>query len=160
MRPRLPRPLLLRRGLSVPLVVGGLLGGLGCAPGQGNAPAGPPPPPVEVELHTDRESYDRYEPIRLSLVVANRGGEAVVLPFPTSQRHDVVIRDGGGAILWRWSDGRSFAQVRGEAVVEPAESLRWTVTFDGSLPPGEYLAEGWGMGPLTSLPATRSFQVR
>jgi hypothetical protein len=145
-------------GRASALVLAALMAG--CAlPGSGGGPATPDLPAVELELRTDRPGYDRFQPIRMILTVRNDGRAPVTLAFPTSQRYDFQVMDEDGGVLWRWSDGRAFAQVPGEEHLQPGESLSWLATFDGALAPGEYAVEGGLPGPLAPLRDEATFQV-
>jgi hypothetical protein len=44
------------------------------------------------------------------LVVTNQTSSVVRLEFPTAQQFELVVRDAGGRELWKWSNGRAFAQ--------------------------------------------------
>jgi hypothetical protein len=132
----------------------------GCGPGWGEGRPGPALPPVELALGTDLEVYDRYEPVRLTLTVTNGGRNPVTLRFPTSQRYDFRVMDSGGTMLWRWSDGRAFAQVPGEAVLEPGGTLTWVGTFEGALDSGTYTGLGSLSPPMDGLRAEATFEVR
>ncbi|MFC4356676.1 BsuPI-related putative proteinase inhibitor [Halobium salinum] len=80
--------------------------------------------------------------VRFTLAVENDGEEAVTLSFRDSMRADFAVRagdDDGGTEVWRWSEGRMFAQMLGTETVGAGE----TVTFEGTWDdpePGEYVA--------------------
>jgi hypothetical protein len=135
-----------------------LLAGCGLRPDP--ADTDPAFPRVELELRMDRSVYQRHEPVRMILTVRNPGSDSVAIPFPSSQRYDFRVLGEGGRVLWRWSDGRSFAQVTGEEVLEAGGSVTWIATFEGALEPGEYHCEGHLPDPLDRLRARASFLVR
>ncbi len=63
-----------------------------------------------------------YEPCalaRLTLRLAGTG--AAKLSFPTSQLYEMELRDPAGKVIWRYSDGKAFAQAVRELVVNPGE---------------------------------------
>ncbi len=132
----------------------------GCSPGWGEGRPAPALPPVHLELETDGEVYDRFEPVRLTLTVTNQGRNSVTLQFPTSQRYDFRVMDSEGTMLWRWSDGRAFAQVSGEEVLESGGTLTWSGTFEGALDSGTYTALGTLPPPMGGLWAEATFEVR
>ncbi len=117
---------------------------------------GEPLPPTafaEVEVSSEREAVPSHEPIHFTLSLHNRGSDSLLLRFPTSQRYDLQIVDESGTSRWRWSDGRSFAQVLEEEQLDPGETRVWRVTFEGVLSPGRYTVEGMVVareGPLRS----------
>ena len=132
----------------------------GCSPGWGEGRPGPLLPPVDLELETDLEVYDRYEPVRLTLTVTNRGRNPVVLRFPSSQRHDFRVIDSEGTMLWLWSDRRAFGQVSGEEVLESGANRTWSGIFEGTLDSGTYTGLGSLPSPMDGLRAETTFQVR
>jgi intracellular proteinase inhibitor BsuPI len=75
--------------------------------------------------------------VRWIFRVTNSGGRSRRLSFPSSERGDVVLLDGGGE-RYRWSRERVFAAVVGERLLAPGE--RWTFVLVDSLrvPPGRY----------------------
>lgn len=64
------------------------------------------------------------EVVRLVLHVTNTSDRPVTLHFPTAQVYDFAIRLPDGATLWRWSEGRAFAQVLTDRTLAPGET--WT----------------------------------
>ena len=81
--------------------------------------------------------------VRMTLTVTNGSDDPVGLRFPSAQRYDFVIRESGDrTVRWRWSEGRMFAQVTGEEVVPPGDSVRYEATFDEGLEPGLYTVVG------------------
>ncbi|MFB6172184.1 MAG: BsuPI-related putative proteinase inhibitor [Haloarculaceae archaeon] len=78
-------------------------------------------------------------PVRFVLAVTNGNDAAVELTFPEGARADFAVHDGGE--VWRWSDGRAFAQVVETVRLAPGE----TIEFEGEWPdpdPGRYEATG------------------
>ena len=77
--------------------------------------------------------------VTFDLSVVNAGSTPIELTFRDACRADfAVYRDGDE--MWRYSDGRGFAQSRTEASLQPGEAA----TFGGTGPdpePGDYTAE-------------------
>jgi hypothetical protein len=93
----------------------------------------------------------------LTLRVCNKTTETIEKTFSTAQRYDFeVSRDGDR--VWRWSDGRVFAQVYGQETWEPDQCKSYSESWDGRdsegnpTGPGEYQA----VGVLSSSPPLRS----
>jgi hypothetical protein len=102
MRPHIPsRRLLLA---IVALAAAGLL----AAVDRGRA--NEPDSALQVYAQTGSRTYKPGQEVELILKVVNPGPSEVTLRFPSSQQADFVIADHGRPI-WRWSDGRVFAQV-------------------------------------------------
>lgn len=88
-------------------------------------------------------AFKTGEPIPLELNVRYGGEEPLILSFSTAQRYDFQIGKEGGEILWRWSEGRMFAQVLGRVVLRPDRpEIRYRAMVQGHLPPGRYQVRG------------------
>jgi hypothetical protein len=74
------------------------------------------------------------------LHITNATTRPIALEFATSQRYDVEIWSNGSRV-WRWSDGKSFAQVLGEEAMAPGETRRYTAAWHPS-GPGAWEARG------------------
>ncbi|MCB1013949.1 MAG: hypothetical protein KDB10_02355 [Acidimicrobiales bacterium] len=100
----------------------------------------PGPANAAADLEVRVQLGETLEPgrVRWALTVANRGDEAVVLAYPTSQDGDVVLRDGRGE-AYRWSAERAFAQQLRCQVIGAAQEYRIEL---GGVPldvaPGDY----------------------
>ncbi|MFB6135766.1 MAG: BsuPI-related putative proteinase inhibitor [Halobacteriaceae archaeon] len=70
--------------------------------------------------------------------VRNEGDEDATLTFSTGQRAEFEVYDGDERV-WRWSDDRMFAQLLGEEVLAPGESLTVEGAWDAP-EGGEYTA--------------------
>jgi len=66
--------------------------------------------------------------------------------FLTSQRFGVSVRDGKGNEVWRWGDGRAFANNIGYLALTPGQSAVFHASWSGldrerkPLPAGDYVA--------------------
>lgn len=98
-------------------------------------------------LTTDRRTYRRGDPVRITLTKRNVTNRAIVLRYRTSQRFDFVVRR-GRELVWRWSDGRVFAQTTATVRLAPGESQVFRATWDQrdtrgrQVSPGIYTIEG------------------
>ena len=80
-----------------------------------------------VSVVTDKPSYAKGEPIAMTFKVFNQTEERITFHFSDAQRYDFIIEDRKGNKVWRWSDGRMFAQVLGEETLGPGrEELSYT----------------------------------
>lgn len=156
----------IRSGALVALVFGA---SVACGrPPDGSSPGGCAPNPpaermadsLELRSSTDRDAYAPGDPVELTLILANRGAEAVTLEFSDAQRFDFRILVDDGEPVWRWSDDHAFAQVLGEERLAPGDSLTWSASHEGPLPEGDYLAEGVVPALNRTLRAEASFRVR
>jgi hypothetical protein len=91
---------------------------------------------------TTKNAYAREEAVDVTLNVMNRGTVPAQLTFPTAQRYDVLIHDAQGRQVWRWSDGKMFAQVLGEETIQPGRRLVYRVRVRDTLAPGAYRVTG------------------
>jgi hypothetical protein len=79
--------------------------------------------------------------VRFTLVVENGRSDPVSVTFRDSGDADFAVLAADGETVWRWSDGRAFAQVLRPAEFAPGESA----TFEAEWPaprPGDYTAVG------------------
>jgi hypothetical protein len=101
---------------------------------------------LEVTLDVKERSVPNRG-AEFTLKACNTGPETVERHFPDAQRYDFAVKRNDD-VVWRWSDGRSFAQVTGREEWEPGECKTWKETWDGMTtsgapaPSGEYEAVG------------------
>ncbi len=63
--------------------------------------------------------------IDVTISVVNKGKEAVRLEFPSSLRMEVVVKDGGGKVVSRWSDDQRIEKEPAVVIVNPKERLEY-----------------------------------
>ena len=96
-----------------------------------------------VSLTTDKAIYTVGESIVMELIVFNRTAENLTFDFRNAQHYDFVIEDTEGTRVWRWAEGRGFAQVLGEETLGPGrEEVVYTETYTEQLQPGCYKVIG------------------
>lgn len=98
-----------------------------------------------AELASSLEVEIGAEDIRFMLRVTNGAtAEEVVLRFPTAQRFDFLVLSSDGETVWRWSEGRLFAQVLGTERLAPGETVYYTAVWDypADLTTGRFRAVG------------------
>ncbi len=96
-----------------------------------------------VSLTTDKAIYAAGESIVMELIVFNRAAESLTFDFRDAQHYDFIIEDAEGNSVWRWAEGRMFAQVLGEETLGPGrEEVVYTETYAGPLQPGGYKVIG------------------
>ena len=76
--------------------------------------------------------------VTFSYTVTNDGDDPVELSFSDAQTHDVAVLDGGSEV-WRWSDGRMFAQMLQSETLDSGESVTYEIEWS-SPSPGDYEA--------------------
>ena len=96
-----------------------------------------------ISIMIDKMSYSVGEPIMMTLKIFNYVEEDVVFNFNTSQRYDFIIEDEEGNEIWRWSEGRMFAQMLGEEILGPRNpEVIYTAEYKDKLSPGYYKITG------------------
>ena len=80
-------------------------------------------------------------------------GEAIHLIYADSQDYDVALWDSNGDQIYKWSDGKAFAQGERSRRVPGRLTQEVEIDLREPLPDGHYLMEAW----LTAGPARRSF---
>jgi len=92
-------------------------------------------------------SQQSAENITFRIGVENTGSSAETLNFGNSQFFDIEVRTASGALVWRWSTGKSFLDVLWSLDLDPGESsvheTVWDLTddFQQPLPRGSYKAK-------------------
>jgi hypothetical protein len=76
--------------------------------------------------------------VQFVFTVRNDGDEPVDLQFADALEADFVALDGDREV-WRFSEGRMFAQALGSATVAPGEAETYAASWDDP-DPGEYAA--------------------
>lgn len=141
----------------VSLALAGSMAGWGEEGPAGSTRAGEPSADRELVLDLDLvdtsgaevQAVRQGEPVTLRLVLHNRGDAPQRLRFPSACTYDIRIAEPRGREIWRWSQGRMFAQVLTEVVVDAGASREYRVSWGqttsegGTAPPGLYEVEGW-----------------
>lgn len=110
----------------------------------GVADSPPTPTGLRVVVQTGTLYPKPGDEVTIILDLINTGSEPLTLQFPTAQRFDFEVIEIQRSI-WKWSDGRMFAQVVSTLTLAPGESRRFTARWsqrdrDGGLvAPGTYL---------------------
>lgn len=84
--------------------------------------------------------------IEARFALQNRTDQDLALDFRTAQVFDIVLRNASGREVWRWSDGRLFAQFGSQQIVAAGKDLvieEQILTRIGrtDIPPGDYTLE-------------------
>jgi hypothetical protein len=103
---------------------------------------------LRTELSLSEEEVDRAGPVTFSLSLENTTDQPVRVPFATAQKYDFeVLRN--NRPVWRWSQGKFFAQSLTSAVIRPREEVTYSVTWNlrnsegVRVPPGQYTVRGY-----------------
>lgn len=80
--------------------------------------------------------------LALKVSVTNVSKEPRKLSFRSSQRYDFWIIDSTGVEVWRWSDGRMFAQMLEDVTLKPGETLDFAESWDLTDASGAPVKEG------------------
>lgn len=96
--------------------------------------------PIGIDLSTFGVFFEPGKPIQLAITIAVR--EPMTLYYRTSQRYDLAAIDSQGQEVWRWSQGRTFAQVTGEVPLEANEMLSFAETWDQRDDAGQQVSPG------------------
>ena len=96
-----------------------------------------------VSLTTDKAVYAVGDRIVIELIVFNRTAKNLTFDVGDAQHYDFIIENTEGNGVWRWAEGRMFAQVLGEETLGPGrEEVVYTETYAGPLQPGDYEVTG------------------
>lgn len=112
---------------------------------------------IHVDLDVNEEALGPARRIGFTLTACNKSEEPVERDFPSSQRYDFEVQK-DGKFVWRWSDGRAFAQVFTTERWEPGECKSYTDYWSGRYPDGSRAESGQyeATGTLTSDPPLKA----
>ncbi len=120
---------------------------------------------VSFGLTLDRYVYPASGEIVARLTLRNHRWAPLEVMFPTTQVYDFVLRNEKGEVVYRWSEGRGFAEVlRRETHGYGERNYPLLVPLRDqagrSLPAGRYTAEAWlaAMQPR-AYSATAGFEI-
>ena len=123
-------------------------------------------PGLTLTLSSRAASYAPGERATFTLVARNAGTTPVSLTFSSAQRFDLVILEASGREIWRWSQGKVFAQVMGTQTLAPGETISFDAQWDQrdaagkAVPPGNYTARAWLTARGVPQQAQAPFTVR
>ncbi|MBS3909465.1 MAG: hypothetical protein KGZ93_07545 [Actinobacteria bacterium] len=69
------------------------------------------------------------EDLAMTVSVTNTAKEPRELSFRSSQRYDFRVVDANGDEVWRWSEGRMFAQVLEDVVLQSARKTEYSESW-------------------------------
>lgn len=90
---------------------------------------------LEADVSTGSRGADA---VAFAFVVTNTGSEPVELRFSDAAKAEFVVEDEGREV-WRYTDGRAFAQMISSERLAPDESAIYEVEWEDPRP-GEYTA--------------------
>ncbi|CAM3658805.1 BsuPI-related putative proteinase inhibitor [Mesobacillus zeae] len=64
------------------------------------------------------------------LILKNDSNEALVFEFPTSQHYEITVSDPEGNVVYRYSEGKAFAQVIKNLMLQPGQKVTWKESWD------------------------------
>ena len=86
------------------------------------------------EIAQELQVEERRGRLLITLTVTNDGDEPYTIEHPNGQEYDFIVLDKRGQVLWRWSDGRMFAQTLSTSIVDAHRS----VTYEAEIERQEY----------------------
>jgi len=91
-----------------------------------------------------RAEFELGEPIEVTLSVTNCSDARATIRYRDAQRYDFTVSPVGaqGREVWRWSQGKTSAQVLGEETFEPGETKTYTEVWDQMSNLGEQVSPG------------------
>lgn len=105
-------------------------------------------PGTNFRLAERREIYANF-------TIRNRTSRLIMLEFPTTQRFELVLRDGAGVEIERWSTDRKFEDIPAVVTINPDEKI----VFSGGLSTRDLVA-GKAYWVEASVPGYPQFQRR
>ena len=122
------------------------------------------PSPLQVSLLTDQLVYLPGEAVHLTLTLTNTSNADITLSFRSSHQTDFVIQRDEHEI-WRWSEGRMFAQALTVMKIKPKGRRKIDVIWDQKdlqgreVPVNSYEAVGLLLAERQPYRAVASFKI-
>ncbi len=114
---------------------------------------------VRVSLSINARLINKNYPVGVCLSVTNLRKKNLRLVSNSAQLFEFTIYLKKGTRVWRWSDGKFFAQVVTEIKFAPGETRNYRISLSAKkLEPGEYVLEGV-FTPLANLKPRVGFSV-
>lgn len=115
-------------------------------------------------LYTNKRFYNRGEVIRITLSKTNITDDEINLRYSTSQIIEIVVTNAAGSVVWRYSEGKTFAQFQRLITIFPGGTQvineNWNQLSNAGVqvPPGTYNITVTNLGTDVSL--TVQVQIR
>lgn len=96
---------------------------------------------------TTKAKFAKDVPVPLKLEVKNKTAEPARFRWTSAKTHDFTVKDAGGAVVWRWSADKFFAQALLTKTVGPGAKMIFKADWDQRVdmrktaPAGIYKAE-------------------
>lgn len=107
---------------------------------------------------TGQLAVDSDDAVTFSYTVTNDGPDPVDLQFSNAQTHDVVVVSDGDTEMWRFSEGRMFAQMLQSTSLDAGESVTYECSWDDP-EPGSYTATAFLAANDVNCEASAEFSV-
>jgi hypothetical protein len=92
----------------------------------------------ELELMVDVNVLRNQAEFIITLI--NNSSETKKLEFSSSQKYEIIVTDQNNQEVYRYSEGKMFAQALESTSIKPAESIKWEEVWE-DIEPGEYEVE-------------------
>ncbi|OAS83893.1 MULTISPECIES: BsuPI-related putative proteinase inhibitor [Metabacillus] len=92
----------------------------------------------ELELMVDVNVLRNQAEFIITLI--NNSSETKKLDFSSSQKYEIIVTEQNNQEVYRYSEGKMFAQALESTLIKPAESIKWEEIWEG-IKPGEYEVE-------------------
>ncbi len=116
--------------------------GKGASPVVGNTKADRIVDNLKISIVISSNQVKLNEPLHLKLSVENMGSESRELIFTSAQKFDVRVTGVSGQKVWRWSNGKVFAQNIETVTVEPGKSISYDAEWPLKDSTGKIIAPG------------------
>jgi hypothetical protein len=83
---------------------------------------------LKLDLSPTPLKLSENRTVNVTVTLFNRSKKFVHFDFPTSQRIEVLVRDGAGKVVNTWSEDQSFTKDPATITVNPGERLEYTAS--------------------------------
>lgn len=92
----------------------------------------------ELELLIDVNVLSNQAEFIITLI--NNSSKTKRLEFSSSQKYEIIVTDQNNHEVYRYSEGKMFAQALESTLIKQGESIKWEEIWEG-IKPGEYEVE-------------------
>ncbi|HYZ84425.1 MAG TPA: BsuPI-related putative proteinase inhibitor [Bryobacteraceae bacterium] len=113
---------------------------------------------IDFALTLEQPSFSPGDAAMARLLLRNDTGSPLPLQFRDGQTFDLVVRDGEGNELYRWSAGKQFTQALRSESIEGER--QWGAMIPVPDAPGTYTLEGFLTSTNASYRSSLAFEVK
>ncbi|MDQ0232277.1 BsuPI-related putative proteinase inhibitor [Metabacillus malikii] len=130
-----------------------------CSSGAVKTPAQSSRDGMTLSTNINLEQVDAN--IRFIMTIANQSTAEQKLEFTSSQKYEIVVKNSNNEVVYKYSDGKMFAQVLDTVSIQPEEEIIWEEMWTNHhLSEGKYSVDLTILAKDIELSDTKSFVIK